>query len=668
MTSVNFTPYRRPSVQEKEEKESKAPIRFTPYRSQEPAPNLEQEEADTDLEQDEEDLENQGEVDAARQEAETDEEDDSFWQGVASHPITQGILGIAKRATWPLDALKLAMIGEGLSDLDELEEAFRKAGKPFDRDEYIKHVYEAAELVPTQQLAEDKIKDWTGVDLAPKDTFSKIIRGGAEIASTGPSGLLKQAPKQAAKQVAKRAAGGLGGAAVGEGLKKAGVPEPLADILAFTLGGAAGGKREPFKLTGESAKNRKVAEKHGLRKFAGMEREKPLENAIVTPKAQKKAAEELGETSKKAIDKIIADKIPITKQRAMGIDLEDAYTKAFAASESRAKTVDAANKAAKKAGKQSKEIDLQPLLTKIKTKIKDIQKTAPSLSPSDKAAIKELRKQYKALSNAPKPQTPIYGPNGQVLNPTPKGRTPKQTSASQALDQYRNFNEETRGIYKKPEFSGSEEVVKNLYGELKGDLIDAIEKASPELASDLRFANKIYHETSKLNHVEELIGKAFENGYDPKKLNQALGSKRNRAFLERDIGKGAVQDMQDIAKYGVDAERQVLKAVKNPKTLGELASELTPLKASLLVAKGTAGLPAVLLHDIPKAAARRAKGALMIKDATRKSYADFVRHAVSPESAAFKKASRELSKAIEDEYGSEQEFLKFLEEEENGTE
>jgi hypothetical protein len=618
-------------------------------------------------EQEEHDLENQDEVDSES------EEEPGFWKSVADHPVTQAGLGLAKRWTWPLDVFKLVALGEGLSGIDELEEAFRKAGKPFDREKYIEAVYEAASLFPTQSMLEDKVKDWTGADLAPKDTFSKIVRTGTEIASGGPKNILSQGPKQAAKVVAKRTAAGFGGAAVGEVAKELGVPEPIADIFSSILGGAAGGKKEPFRLTGQAKKNRKTAKKHGLRKFQGMEREKPLKNAIVSPKAQKKAAEELGDTSKKAIDKIIADKIPITKQRAMGIDLEHAYTKAYDQSLGRAKALDKANAVAKKAGKKTKEIDLQPILTKIKQKIKKIQNSAPSLSPTDKVAIKELRKQYKQLSKAPKAQTPIYGPNGQVLNPKPKGRTPKAVNGEQALDQYKNFNEETKGIYRKAEFTGNEEVVRNLYEELKSDLIEAIEKASPELGGDLKFANKIFHQTSKLNRVESLIAKAFENGYDPKKLNRVLGSKRNRAFLERDLGKGAVQEMQDIAKYGIDAERQVLKTIKNPKTAMEFLNE-SPLKLSLLFKVGKHGLAgaispyavgATLAYDVSKAIIQRVKGALMLKDSTRKSYSDFLKHAISPESPAFKNASQKLTKAIEEEYGSEKEFLKFLEEDEH---
>ena len=58
----------------------------------------------------------------------------------------------------------------------------------------------------------------------------------------------------------------------------------------------------------------------------------------------------------------------------------------------------------------------------------------------------------------------------------------------------------------------------------------------------------------------------------------------------------------------------------------------------------------------------------MLSPKTRQSYADFIKQAVSPESPAFKRSSRNLTKSIEDEYGSEQEFLKSLESEDDEDE
>jgi hypothetical protein len=569
-------------------------------------------------------------------EQEIPEPEESFWQKVVSNPVTQTILGAVQGVTSPLDILKMFITGEGLTDLDELENAYENQGLPFDREDYIQKVFQLAEHIPTLGGAQKLTEEKTGLDLSPKDTFSKILRTGTEIATSGPLSLGKQAVKQGAKRLGT----GIAAASAGEGAKELGVPEQAADIGSYILGGIANARKQPVKLTGKQAETKAFAEKHNLRKFGGLEAEEPLKNAIAPRPKITAAAEELSETSQKAIDKIIADKIPIAKQRAMGVDLRDAYSKAYAKSNQTAKALDA--------GKKSGAIDLDSLTVNIKDKIKKIQNSAPSLSPSDKTAIKELKKQYKALSDK---------------NPTTDTYIGKKISAEQALDQYKNFNEEVEGIYRKADFTGSEEVIKNLYGELKSDLINSIEKSSPELAKELRFANKIYSETSKLDQITKMTKKAFEDGYNPTKLNQILGGKRNRQFIERDLGKDAVKEMQDIAKYGMDAEKYVLKVIKEPKTITQLASELTPAKAMLLLAKGSAAMVPILGYDIPKALAQRAKGTMMLSPKGRHSYSEFLKHSISPESAAFKKASRELTKTIEEEYGSEEKFIKFLEEE-----
>ena len=338
----------------------------------------------------EEDL---GEQSDESEDKEEKEEEPSFWQSVASHPVTQAVLGAAKRYTFPLDVLKFFMLGEGLSGLDEIEENFQKMNIPFDREEYINNVYKAASLIPTQQLAEDLVKEHTGVDLEPKDTFSKIVRTGTEIAAGGPfKELTKQPLKQAAKQITKRTVSGLGGAATGEAAKWAGVPEPIADVLAGLLGGAGAGKKEPFKLKGQQAKNAAIAEKHNLRKFGGLQREEPLANAVtakeptlLNPATLKTAKHDLDVSSKKAIDEIINSKIPATKLQKMGVNLDKAYTKVYKIVEKQAKQLDSTGA----------KFDTTPLLNNIKKRIKEIKKTAPSLSPSDKSEIRELTKQYK---------------------------------------------------------------------------------------------------------------------------------------------------------------------------------------------------------------------------------------------------------------------------------
>lgn len=108
-------------------------------------------------------------------------------------------------------------------------------------------------------------------------------------------------------------------------------------------------------------------------------------------------------------------------------------------------------------------------------------------------------------------------------------------------------------------------------------LIQSIEKVNPQLAQQLSFANRVFSQTSNLDLVEGIMSKAFKDGYNPKKLTTILGGKTNKVMLSRAIGKDAVKDLVDISAYGVKAQEKVLSQLKNPKTVGQFLSEMSPL-------------------------------------------------------------------------------------------
>jgi hypothetical protein len=581
----------------------------------------------------------------------------SLPQKIASSPVGQAVLGGLKRFTYPADILKLAMIGEGLSDLDSLEETYRQAGKEFDRDEYIRKVYEAAEAIPTQQLGEELVKKYTRLDLEPQERMGKIARRAGEIFTLQPGSIASQP----GKELAKRGAASLTGSTTSEGLEALGVPEPLAELAGFALGsGLSEGKIVEKALSEEGKAARETAEKFGLRRIRGAEEEPSGAPAIISKRKQENLTRELGETSKQAIDDIIEQRLPIKARREAGIDLEEAYTRAYDRAQESAHNIDASIKKGEK-----KPINFDPLLEFIDKKINDLRGKAPSISDSDKVVLNLLKKERHQLTQAPDKKAVILSPSGESFKSSPKARISKNSTASQVLEQYKNFNDNVRGIYKKPEFSGAESKIKDTYAQLNKKLIESLEKSGEnELAHELKFANKIFGDTQKLNQTEAILGKAFENGYDPKKLLKTIGGKANRAFLERNLGKEAVQDLKDIASYGERAHRMVLSKIKNPKSVGEYISSLTPLKAGLLyLSHGT--LPAAIAGiEIAKGSIPRLQGALLTRKTTSKAYKNFLKAASSPKSSVFKKASEELSKAIINEFGSEEELINFAKERE----
>lgn len=554
-------------------------------------------------------------------------------QKIASSVPSQAALGTFKRFTYPLDLIKMAALGEGLSGVDELEEIAEREGVAFDRQDYLRKVFQAAEALPTQDLAEKFIQEKTGLNLAPQGKFGKFARKTGELFG------LTSKLGQGTTQLGKSAAGSATGATVSEGLQELGVPEFIADAPAYGIaGGARTGKIEPRELKGEPLKARETAEKFNLQKIAGIEREAaPKIPPVVSASRQKKVTEGLGKTSKKAVEKIIESKLPIKTLQKQGYDLEQIYTKSYDMARSRAKS-------------HPSNVNIDPVREWISKEHNRITKHAISPSSSDKVALKILEDEWDVLNglNAKGSKTAIS--------------TKAVPTAEQVLNQFHKYNENVKGIYKKPEFSGAEDEIRRVYRELNEKLVESLEKSGrQDVMVPFRVANKAYHETAKLNQVEEILGKAFDQGYSSKKLKSIVDNKRSRKFLERSLGKETINDLKDIASYGQRAEEMVLKKLKNPKTVGQYFSELTPMKAALLLFKHGALGPAAVPYELGKGAIQRIQGLLFTNASTTKAYKEFLKGVAEGTPSALRSGSQKLTKAIEKEFGSEEELLRLAE-------
>lgn len=512
-------------------------------------------------------------------------------------------LGLTQAATAPLDLVKMYLIGEGLSGLEEQQEASEREGIPFDMESAKQKFLSAMESFPTQSLAEEYLEKETGISTKPKDRFSKVLRGLAEFAGMTPKG----------------------------------VKTP---------------KLQPKSLDAEGKALRETADKFGLRKFAGMESEKPPPiTPIVSEKKQAKLSSELGESTKKAIDNIIDQKIPVKKMRDMGINLDEAYDVAYST----------ARQTASKMGNEH--IDFSNVLKWADQEIKKTKASSPSLSDSQKAYINILRKEKSSLTEKiTPPKTPtLYGPSGEVITTQAKPKIiQKPMTAEQSLNQIKNFNSNVKGIYRKAEHSGVEDAVKSAYAGLNEQFIKSIDHANPSLGKEITFANKIFHEGSKLQQVEGILNKSFSDGYNPKKLSRTLEGKRNRSFLERSLGKGSIQDLERIAKYGQEAEKKVFDQLKNPKTMKDYLEKMTPMELGLLVGyKSHVGIP---IH-LTKGALHRIQGHLFTRNSTKKDFIGFLKEAskMGSSPAPLFYAAKKLEKAIKDEFGSEEDLMDLLE-------
>lgn len=526
-------------------------------------------------------------------------------------------LGLLEKFTYPLDILKSLTHAAGSREIGKIED-------PEARSKAEDTMNEFYDYFPTQELAEKFVTKNTGIQFQPQTEEGKRARTLSRLFSLQPGKLLSGS----AKQLAKKSAGAAIGTGGKEALQAIGVPDPIAELGGAAISGAiSGGKTVLSPLSTASKEAEQVATKHGLPKFIGMQNEKkPFVTPVVSKEKEQALRGKLGESSEKAINDVIDQKIPIKKLRDQGMNLEDAYTKAYDKTEAAAKKFDASGK----------KINIDPVLRHIDSEISSIKASAPSLSNSDKIRIAILEKEKKALS----------------------GKAP---TAIQLRNQYQKFNDNTKGIYRKPEYSGSEEAIIDTYGNLNKKIIESMERASPELASEFKTANKIYTADKQIKQVENILDAAFSEGYNSSKLNKILNSNRNRKFLEKNIGKDGIKDLEDIGKYGERAEKQLFERLKNPKTLGEIFSNLTPFKLLLLTGKsslkGTVGLPVYLTKGI----SQYVKGYLFTREGTRKSYINYLKAVASNQPSLIRSASKILDNSISSEFGSEEELLKLAE-------
>ncbi len=561
------------------------------------------------------------------------EAQEASWWDLTKDVAIQGIRGTAQAFTWPLDVLKIGLVGEGLSDLDKIEEAFSKSGKPFDRDAYIKTIKEHGDYVPTQSFFEGLIEDATGVSLQPTTEAGKFINKASTIASLTKGGILSKA-------IAGTAAGG-----TTKGLKSLGVNETVSEIVGDLTGGATQAlKKGTRTFTSEAEALRKVADKHGIPFYEFMT--KPP-GGIITPKiAQAREAaimKQLGVSSDQAAKAVIEGKIPLAKLRSQGFNLgqleEDAYKK-----------VD------QLASAHTSPISTTEIVNDIEKEVSKIKKSSASPSDSEITYMNILEDEAKSLTKAPKQQPQILGPNGQPLNPSSQARIPKEISAEQLVKQHKNYNSNVKGIYRKPEFSGREEAVRNAYAFLNNSVRNTMEKqGGKDLADSFKDANKIFNQRSVLNRSEALIDKSFVNGeYNPKKLKQVLNSKQGQ-ILRRDLGDKAIQEITEIAEYGEKAVNHTTQLLKSPKYAKEA---LTWGSLAPFVLASTAKMTGLLY--IAKPIAERVKGYLLTRPATRTAYNGIIKNAANGSFKNVKPEFSKLNEAVSDEFGSPDKFIKQI--------
>lgn len=529
-----------------------------------------------------------------------------FWDTIGDIFVQTG-RGALKAFTWPADVLKLGVIGEGLSDIDELEEEFRKADKPFNREDYIRSVFDAAQFVPTQELAEQGFEQLTGLSLHPKTEFGKGAKQVAELASFTPGSVAK-----------KLTSAGIG-AGTTQVLKKAGLGEEKSEIIGdLTSLSPAVLEKSARSLSKAALHSEKTAQKHSLPflEFMVKEREPALKGRLFKS-TENRLKDQFNISSTKALEKIVKDEIPIKRLRDRGVNLDALGSHAYEVTTQLAK-------------QKPQAIKTDQIIKNIDNEISRIKSLAPSPSDAQKSAIKLLEDERDILK---------------VANP----------SSEQLINQHMNYNADMKSIYKKPEFSGKEEQVRKTYEFLKNELVDAMSKqGNADVANAFKAANKIYHEKSKLSQTESLLQKAFNGDtYSPKKLDKLLTSKQGN-FLKRNMSPEAIKDLEDIAKFGKEAQEKMSKFIdlRSPSVMNEVKSwgQLAPLIFMPHSLKGAA-------LSMTKPIAKHVQGKLLTRPATRETYKLTLKHVADGAFQLLKKDFVDLEREIGKEWGSVDDFM-----------
>lgn len=536
------------------------------------------------------------------------EAEQATWWDVAKDAVIQPALGALGAFTWPASVVKYGMTKQALGDMDELQETYRRQGKEFDEEQYIKDVNDRYAWVPTQELLEEGITKSTGIDLNPKSEIGKGIRQFftlATLAKQGGAGI---------PNAIRAAAAGTGATS---GLKAAGVNEPVANVIGDLKSGIVQG----FKTKGARALSpaaqeiKAVADKHGLPFLEHMAEDVVTRSPKITEGRRLALDEKLGTTSQKAIEDVIEGKLPLAKLKKAGQDLDILESDAY-------KKVDELTSANKT------KLSMKNAAEDIRQEAERIKSLAPLPSTAEKDAIHVLEQQAEALEKS----------------------TP---TAKEVIKQTKNNNSNVKNLYRKPEVSGSEQEIMRAYAYVNNTLKNAIEsQTGPEIGRALKAANSIHGENVSLMRTQATINKAFKDGkYSPKKLDSILNS-RQGVQLRKDLGKDGVKDLQDIAKYGSDAMKATEQFSKT--SIGKADMQAWGPIAGFVVAT-IPGAATMLLSVKP--IAQYLRGYMVTNPAAREVYKDILKNAAEGTFKNMPADFKSLEKMIEKDFGSFDDFL-----------
>lgn len=510
--------------------------------------------------------------------------------------LGQFAAGAASYATWPADVFKASTRASARDVLAEMGEESPEA---------FQAVEESVGKIPTQESLENYLEQKSGVRFKPQGFGEETARTAGQLLS--PKGITK-----GIGTIAKRAGAAVGGAIAQKGLEGMGVNPIVASLVGIT--GASLGDLEK-RLSQQGAELRNMAEKHGLTQYPFMSREKEILKPVITKTKATKIREELGSTSKAAIERVIKSKNPMADLRSNGVDINK-YSN------------DLLNKTEELAKQSKTPVSLGSIVDTIDKKIQEVRSTAPSLSDVDKKFIEILEEKKNDFSKSP------------------------SVSLEQYLNQYRKNNVDRKAFYKNPQMTHLQEAANSAYGFLNENMVKNLAHLpDKEFAKTFEAGNKIFQEKSNLLQAEHILNPFFE---DPtaNNLQRILKNEKKMAFLKRNLGEEGVKDINEIGKYIASAQQKLGEnLVEHGENFVDLAKAFGITSLSSLVNPNVAAMLDIGILS------SYVKGLVLTNKNLRHDYLNLAKAMSSGNAKAIRTYSSQLNEDFENEYGDPEELL-----------
>lgn len=521
-------------------------------------------------------------------------------------------LGIAEGTGLGLGGqlLNLAGAGESLAELEDLKERIPELKKKFpqlpwenfDENNFEQKYREALQTATNYnpltvgglgQITEDITGLPTG---HPKTRGQELIRTGAAAGKFAPGKLLEKTIRGASVP------------AISKLLSSQGVPEGLADNIAFLLSQTPKGKGikesklelpkgkakafEPeFKLENEKYPS-------GLTKPRAAVEKRP-ELGIITPSQQEKAIGDLNKEAAKLTKEKFHESFPTAKKLEEGFNFDAAFNKGFGELEAQA-------------AKANPHIDIAPF-TKFLRSEAEKYRGIPTLDSEAKKIMKWIE----------------------------DFRSEPQSGLKNLMRIYRSVNRELKRTFDKAKLSGVPNHYVNFLTRANKEISTAIRNTLPENSEWMRrfdLMNKVYKNFRDAEKVSSILRPLLQAEPTAANLRKFANDPKLQKALELRMGKDAAGEIIQIAK-DLDAATKAINRL-SAKTIKEL-DDIYPIPL-LLAGMKIPGLG----FAIKKSAeiARRIYGTNLTKPATRKVYREAVEAATKGDIPAYKKATDTLQK------------------------